>query len=299
MMTVALVALMIVLYTAQSFVCKLYSDRYPGDARTASPVFSVVYGAVVAVVTFAVSGCAIMASPTTLLLAAVNALMLALYNLFLVRGSQKGPYSVLMAFILIGGIMVPTVVAALFFDEPVSPLRALALAGILASICMISAKGHPEGAEKKQKVTLPFLLLAIGLFLANGMYGTLLDVQQRMTGAVEKDAMIVVSYLLAALFSLIGLAVTEKKAVFRAFRQTKLSLVFLLIASAVDATAVNILTYIIPLINVTVLYSFNNAGVMLLSVLASAAFFKEKYRPVNIAGCALMCASLIAVSLFE
>ena len=49
-MSALLIALLILLYTLQSFLCKLYTDKYPGDDDMASSVFTVVSGLTVAII---------------------------------------------------------------------------------------------------------------------------------------------------------------------------------------------------------------------------------------------------------
>ena len=67
--------------------------------------------------------------------------------------------------------------------------------------------------------------------------------------------------------------------------------------AVVSALAVNVLVFVLPHVNLTVLYTFDNSGVMLLSVFASWLFLGEKLSLLNIAGCITMCAGLVAVTL--
>ena len=45
-------------------------------------------------------------------------------------------------------------------------------------------------------------------------------------------------------------------------------------------------------------YTFDNAGVMVASVLASVIFLKEKLSLKNIIGCVIMCTALICFAVF-
>ena len=49
---ISLMGVMILMYTLQSLLTRKYSDHYPGRPEMASPVFTVVSGLAVAVVTF-------------------------------------------------------------------------------------------------------------------------------------------------------------------------------------------------------------------------------------------------------
>lgn len=79
--------------------------------------------------------------------------------------------------------------------------------------------------------------------------------------------------------------------------QSKKSFIYLLSCSVIIALAINLMVYILPLLNITVLYTFNNAGVLLLSVLFSCIFFKEKLSVLNWIGCTAMCLALIGISI--
>ena len=93
------------------------------------------------------------------------------------------------------------------------------------------------------------------------------------------------------------MAVKNPKKIVPAMKQSRTSLVFLLGCSFVTALAVNLLTIILPLVDLTVFYTMDNAGVLLLSVLCSCVFFKEKLSGINIAGCVLMTVGLVGISL--
>jgi multidrug transporter EmrE-like cation transporter len=87
------------------------------------------------------------------------------------------------------------------------------------------------------------------------------------------------------------------KSFFSDFKQTRLSCFYLVACAVVSALAVNVLVFVLPHVNLTVLYTFDNSGVMLLSVFASWLFLGEKLSLLNIAGCITMCAGLVAVTL--
>ena len=295
--TTTMVSAMILLYTMQSFFCRIYTDNYPGEKHNASPVYTVVSGLSVAIITFAFTGFSFSAKPITLLLGVLNAVALFGYNYFIIKASQRGSYSVMMVFLIAGGIVLPALVANIAFGDKISLLKALSIIVIFASVYLISYKKE-EQSEEKKKARMLFLLICFALAICNGAYGAFLDVQQRLTGVGEKEEMVIVTFLLAALSSTITLFVANKKETPKAFVQSKRSLVFLIACSIVCALAINVMVYVLKLVEVTVLYTFDNAGVMLLSVIASRVFFKEKLTPINIIGCVTMCLALVGVAVF-
>ena len=292
MITFLLIFVMILMYTAQSLFCKLYSAKYPGDASVSSSVFSIVIGLTIALTGFAVSGFQFSPKPWTLIFGFLNAGIIIGYNLCMVGASVKGPYSVQMVCMLSGGILVPSFIAMAFGDR-LSWMQWIAVGVIVLSLVLVNYKKDDQKVQSKA-----FYIYCIGLFLLNGLYGTLLDVQQRMTGEGDKEEMIILTYLLSMLASALFLLFKRKKKFFSDFKQTKQSLIFLLVCAAASTAAINLLIYIIPLINITVLYTFDNAGVLLFSVLASCLFFREKLSKINVIGCGLMAVGLMAISLF-
>ena len=106
-----LILLMIIIYTLQSAAVKLYSDSYPGDPTMASPIFSAVSGLSVAIVGIFMAGFCFEAALWTWILGIMNGASLIVYNRSIISASQKGPYSVLMTFSVVGGILVPAAFA--------------------------------------------------------------------------------------------------------------------------------------------------------------------------------------------
>ena len=297
MYTVFIIALVILLYTLQSLFTRFYTDHYPGDKGLTTPVFAVVCGVIVTLVSFIFSGFSFSCGWLTVLLGAINAVVLYGYDAFIIKASATGPYSILMTFSLTGGIVVPAIVSWLFFEVPFSFVQLVSILIIFASVLMISKKeDESENKEEHKKHRTFFLIVCTLLGLANGLYGVLLNVQQELTGVSEKEEMVAVTFVGAAVISLVQLLVREKKNTLKAFRQTKLSLLFLLLTALVSALAINALVIALEGADTTLVYTFDNAGVLLLSAISSAVFFKEKLSRLNVIGCIIMSIGLICMS---
>lgn len=293
-----IIALVILLYTMQSLFTRLYTDYYPGDKGLTTPVFAVVCGLIVTVVSFIFSGFTFSCGWLTVLLGVINAAILYGYDAFIIKASVTGPYSILMTFSLTGGIVVPAIVSWLFFDVPFSWVQLVSILIIFASVLMISNKeDSAENKEEHKKHKTFFLIVCTFLGLANGFYGVLLNAQQELTSVSEKEEMVVITFIGAAVISLVQLIVKEKKNTLAAFRQTKLSLTFLLLTALVSALAINALVIALEgMEDPTIVYTFDNAGVLLLSAIASAVFFKEKLSRLNVIGCIIMSLGLICMA---
>lgn len=293
-MSILLIAVVIISYTAQSLTCKVYADSYPGSHSLSAPVFSVVSGFATALVTLAVAGFSFEPQPLTVLFAVLNAAVLTGYNYSLIGASQRGAYSILMVFSLSGGIIIPAIVGAFAFGDNLSIMQYVSVAVIIVSVWLVCRKKGELNCKNPA-----FWAFSALLCVCNGAYGALLDAQQRLTGTGDKEEMIIITFFLTALFSLVTLAVKRRGRLLSDFRQSKKSGLFLALCSLSVVFSINVLVYIIPLVNITVLYTFDNAGVLLLSVLCSRLFFKEKLSVMNVVGCALMCAGLMCMSLFK
>lgn len=294
-----LVLFLILIYAFQSLSIKCFSLYYPGAAENSSPIFTIVSGVTVAVVTLAVIGFQFAASPLTVILAAVNSLALVMYNTSFMKASGLGPYSVSMVFSIAGGILLPTVSAAVTplavkaLGDPVIPslVKIISVLVVLGAVYLVSRKAGETYTNKKL-----YFIYAMGIAVSNGIYGALMDAQQKLTGVEEKEEMAIMSYLFAGIISAVMLLIKEKKNFLPTFRQSRGSLFFLLLGAAMITLAVNLLGVLLGIVNVTVLYTMNNAGVFVFSILFSYILFKEKLTKLNIIGILIVCAGLVGVA---
>ena len=72
---------------------------------------------------------------------------------------------------------------------------------------------------------------------------------------------------------------------------------FLLLCCVCATMAAHLMLYVLKLVNASVLYTIDNGGVLVLSVLYSCILFKEKLSLAQGIGIALSMVSIIALSL--
>ena len=302
-MEILLLAFLVILYTLQSLLTKLYTDKYPGDPGVASTVLTVVSGLSVAAVTFfGFSLCSFTLNWWSVIIGTLNAFALFGYNHFIVKSSQTGPYSVVMMFNLSGGIIIPIIIALVVgWDAweaiPEIIINVISIAAIIGAVYMVSVRAD-EG--EKSKASIPFMLSCFGLGICNGLYGTFLTLQQRTSaagGEVCRNEMIIVTFLVAAIISAVSGFLRQGRGFVRSFKQNKTSALFLVATSLVFALAINVVVIIIPLIPTTILYTFDNSSVLILSVLISWLFFREKLSRLNVIGIAVMVSALTCMNL--
>ena len=292
-MSTILICFLILLYTFQSFFGRKYTESYPGDPNDASDVLTVVYGLVVAVISMMFSGFVFEFNYITLLFGIANSVALIGYNAFLVKASQTGSYSIMMVFNLSGGIVIPAIVS-IFFGDKLSIIQIISILLIFVSVYMLSKK------KDDVKNSAVFFVFCALLAICNGTYGALLNAQQQITSVEQKEEMVLYTFMISSIVAFITLIVKRKKGTLKAFKQTKKSCFHLITCAIIAALAINLLVIILEIIeSPTLLYTFDNAGVMLMSFLISAIIFKEKITKINVIGCALMCTGLITMSLFN
>lgn len=288
-----LLALFCVLcYTGQSFFNKLYSVSYSGPSSAATPVFACVYGAFVGLVTFVYNGFSFHAAPATLLLGLLNGLILFLFNLASISASRSGPYAFQSIMMLFGNILLPMAFSVALWGDRLSSLKILGIAVMLASFVLFNLQGLRFGSVKKGYYFWVFLL-----FLSNGAYGIVLDAQQRLLVQTQRNEMIIVTFFVSAVISVVYLLLTQHAAAASCFRMPRRTWAFTLGSSICAAAAVNTLMLTMRYVPSSVLYTISNGGVLVASAALGRAVLKEKLTPSMVAGIAVAVLSLIILSI--
>ena len=296
---ISFLLLVILLYTFQNFFCKKFSHTYSGRVKDSTPVLTIIGGIVVIAVTFFFAKFRFSAQPITIILGFINAAALYFYNDFLLKGSLCGPYSVMTVFAMFGVIAMPAVIKWIGFGDKITSTTICFIIFIMVAICLMSNKPSDENEVATNKMTLKFLLFSFGLFVCNGSYASILAVQQELTGEGEKEELIIVTFAAATIISIMKL-VTSKVSLKNVMKMSGEAFCNLMIYAFCAAFAVNSLVIIFLLdINAAVLLTVQNAGVMLLSIVFSVIFFKEKLTKMNVVGCILIAIGLVGITVFE
>ena len=291
-MTALLVAVMTILFSFQSLFCKMFSEKYDsGSAAMTSTVFSIAYGAFAGVATLIIAGFHFAPSPVTLACGVANAVTLLVYNTAMIQASRSGSYSFQMICMLFGAIVLPLFHTVLFLGGSLSVMQLTAIAIMLVSFVLMNLKGLTlKGSSGK------FLLWCAALFISNGMYSIMLNLQQLSMQGAQRNEMIILSYLgMSILYAATQIA-RDKKALLDGFKMKKEPLMYLLLCCICATIAVHLVLYVLTLVDATVLYTIDNGGVLVLSVLYSRILFKEKLSPAQIAGIVLATVSIVMLS---
>ena len=288
---VLLALLCVLCYTGQNFFNKLFSITYNGPPASATPVFACVYGLITGFVTLAYSGFQFRPSAVTLALGVVNGVILFLFNLSAINASRTGPYAFQSIMMLFGNILLPLFFTVLVWGDRLNGIRIAGILVMLGSFVLFNGKGLNFAGVRKGYFLWVFLL-----FLTNGLYGIVLDAQQRLMLQTQRNEMIVATFAVSAIISAVYLLILQGRDSAAAFRMGGKTWAFVLGSSICAAAAVNTLMLTMTYVPVSVLYTISNGGVLIANAVLGAAVLKEKLNGFMIAGIGLAVFSLILLS---
>lgn len=292
-MLAVLVALIVVLYTFQSLFTKLYSMNYKGPANgQATAVFSICFGGFIGLATLVANGFAFAPTWMTVGWGLLNAVMLWLYNTSLIKAGERGSYAFVMISNLFGAIILPMLVGVFFLGESLTAVQGVAIALMLVSFVVMNARSISfKGASGA------YYFWCAALFVANGLYATIMNVQQELSAGMQNTEMLAISYIGSALVVVVVQLVRGQiRPLAEAFRMGKKSALFTLACCIVATVASNLLLYLLGFIDSSVLYTIENGGVIVLSALFSCLIFKEKLRWEQIVGIVIATVSIVLLS---
>lgn len=289
----ATLLLLTVLFSWQSLFCKLFSDNAKCKDKAAIPiVFTVLYGGFIAVSTFCIAGFRFAPSSESLILGAINGVMLFLYNLSLIKASSQGSYAFTMIAALFGGCSLPLITQAVLWDERLSLVQWIGIAVMFISFVVINSDSLSLKGAKKS-----FFAWCACLFLANGCYGSLMGSHQMLLPNLEQKEMIIVTFTVAALIAISYLAFTQKKETFNCFKVGKKSGIFGAICVVVASVAANLLLYLLANMSVSIVNVVTNGGTLLLSIIYAFILFREKPSFIKVCGMVLSLGGIVLLSL--
>lgn len=279
-------------YTGQNFFNKLYAIRYPGPAAAATPVFSVIYGLLTGLATLVYNGFRFQPGGITLGLGILCGGMLFLFNLCLINASRSGPYAFQSIMMLFGNTLLPLLFSILWWRDQLTLRQLAGIVVMLLSFVIFNRKGLRFEEAKKG-----YFLWVCLLFLANGFYGILMDSQQRVMQQTQRSEMIIITFLVSALISLVYLLITQKKQAAKAFRMGGKNWACALSSSVCAALAINILMLALRFVPASILYTVNNGGVLILCALLGVIAFHEKLEKHMLTGLAVAVLGLVILGM--
>lgn len=216
---------------------------------------------------------------------------ITLFNVMAVTSQKLGPSVASIANKM--ALIIPVIFAVIYYGDSMSALKLfgifLALIGVYLSIV------KPKTLKNKRNLKL--LFIPIILFLGSGFIDTFIKYNQEVHLEGEKDfakLFTLLSFLTAFVLGTVVLIFDKTKRDFS--RATFLGGIILGIINF-GSIYFLIQTFNASSLESSVVFPINNMGVVLLTGLSSAFFFKEKFSILNIWGIALSLISILLISL--
>lgn len=307
-MKAILIISIVLLYSLQTLFCTFFNRKYKGKEELSSLIFCVLEGAFIVIFTLVWMAFGIGASESgvfaswegfhfapsifTVVIGVFNAVALFGYNIAIIKAADKGSYAFMNVAMVFGGIVIPAIYE-MFTGHMLELHHYIAIAVMLLSFVLMNYK------DMKLKGTpLIYYIYCIILFVCNGLYGVFMKVQSGHAES-ESNEMIIITYGLMGIIALIQLAFKEKKQTAAAFKIGKQAVLPLILCLFIAATAINVYMILIPLLGniVTILYTIDNGGVLVLSAVYSVIFFKEKIDKMKLLGIVLAVIAIVALAI--
>ena len=305
-MAILILIVLTFISSLQTLFCSLFEKKYEGLKNNTSSVFCVVEGLFVPLLTlawicfeFVVSKNQVSVSYVGLdfdislfgiIIGVINAFVLFLYNTYLIKASSTGSYAFMNVLMLFGGIIIPILYTALFFNENIRFYQIFAIVLMLVAFVLMNYKDI-----KLKGTPLKYYIYCLILFFVNGAYGTLLKIQSNHNEN-EVNEMIIITYFLMGVFALLKLLFTYKKDILKVFKVGKKAIAPLVLSIICVAVAMNVIALVLPLVDASVFYTVNNGGVLVLASIYSIVLFKEKPQFLKILGILVAVISIVILS---
>ena len=278
-------------YTGQTFFNKLFSMHYKGPEAAATPVYAVLYGALVSAVTLALVRFQLNPSRETVLLGCINGVVLFLYNLGMIRASRTGPYAFQSIVMLFGSIVVCLLFSAAYWGDRLTFSQMAGIAVMLIAFVVLNGGGSDFRGVKKG-----YFFWVISLFFTNGIYGVLMDAQQRLY-VQERNEMIIVTFFSSSVVSLLYLLISQRERSLQAFQMGRAAWGFAAGSGLCAALAVYMLMALLTYIPSYILYTVCNGSILVLSAILCRIVLKEHMTKLTVAGILLSAISIILLSI--
>ena len=245
---------------------KLYTDKYPSTGKSRH-IFNLTSALSCALFLFILNG-KLQLSAFTLFLGILFGLLTATQQIFLLKSLQCGPLSytsLMMSF----STVIPAFSGLLFFGESIVPIQIIGM--ILMGICMFLSTNF-EGDEKEKSIK--WIIYCGVTFFTTGFIGLMQKIHQTSVHKEELGAFLITAFIISAIFSGICSLTTGEKAPKIIFRPAPL---IIMILCGITAAIVNQLNlYLSGVMDSAVFFPIVNGGTLVLTVISSLIFFKER-----------------------
>ena len=278
------------LFSVQFAFNKYYEGRM-GQSLKSSAFFCMTMSAAAAVLVLAMNRFAFSFSPFSCVMALLLAADSMLCTVCSLRAVHLGSLSVYTLFLMLGGMLVPSVLGVAFLGETMGLYRKLGFLLIFAALLV-----PVFDRKSRQKSSALFFVFCFLLFLLNGANSCITKLHQINAQAVDTNSFLAMNY--AFEFAVAGLfLLCANTGGRKSLSLDKKSALFALAYSLVNAVGSFGLASCAKTLDASLLYPLITGGTILFSALVGFVLFKEKPTAFSAAGMALAVAATVCYAL--
>ena len=279
-----LILLAVACFAAQFAFTKLYEGVVKQTTVT-SLVMLVVTSVIGTVLYLFIGGFRVEFSVVSVFLAVLFALVMIPYYMIGIKVLSLGSLAIYSMFMMLGGMLVPFFYGVVFLRESVSAAQVIGTV-LLTGFIILQAISQSDsntttGGKQSAKTKVTFFVLCLIIFFLNGLTGVIAKAHQMSESSVDEVSFIVISCALTAIFSMILLAFEflrnrkeKRRQVMTALKIKPMGIMVLIGATAYTGNFLHLLAA--NDVPASVQFPLVSGGVIVLSALVSALFFKEK-----------------------
>jgi len=252
------------------------------------PVFTAMFGLSIGLVSWAIGGFQITVNPYTVLFGGLNAIALFLYNLSMIRAGQRGSYSFMMICMLVGGTICPMFHEVLFLNGVLSVVQIVGIILMCIAFVVMNLKGLTLKGSNLQ-----YLFWCLVLFVSNGSYTIINNLQQILTNHADRSMMLLFSYTGSAVLAFAYHLISRKREAFCDYCVGKKAAGWLLASCASAVISANLLFIMFARMDATILYTIINGGIIVGSVIYAFFVFRERPSKSQLVGILISVVSIV------
>ena len=224
-------------------------------------------------------------SSISVFLAVIFALVMIPYYMIGIKVLSLGSLAIYSMFMMLGGMLVPFFYGVLFLRESVSVAQVIGTV-LLTGFIILQAISQSDsntttGGKPSAKTKVAFFVLCLIIFFLNGLTGVIAKAHQISESSVDEVSFTVISCALTAIFSMILLAFEflrnrkeKRRQVMTTLKIKPMGIMVLIGATTYTGNFLHLLAA--NDVPASVQFPLVSGGVIVLSALVSALFFKEK-----------------------
>ena len=210
-------------------------------------------------------------SRQTISFAFVFAIFFSMGILFSLLAINAGPLS-LTSLITSYSLFIPTFYGIFMLNEPFTYLSGIGLILLTVSLFYTNFKRNDKG----EKLSLRWAVYAFLSFAGNGICSTVQKIYQMKSDGAYKSEFMVIAYIVSAAILFVAAAIYEREDILRNIKKG----IGEIFVSGVANAVVNLLVMVLSLrLAASFVFPIISAGSIMLTVLISVMYYKEKLSP--------------------